>query len=186
MAQQDSLPAPTGDRVEIRLDAATLWRAAITLMRLFLGAWMLNSGYSYWAQRYGLPPAFPQPFGTLPASNQMLVTMIEVGLFNFVKVCEIVGGLCLIFGVFVPAATLLLLPVSAIVSFNAVFLNLRTDRLLSPTYMGVSCLYMNVVLALAYIRYYLPMLSLRSAPGGLRDLAGLAGIFGKRDPDTGR
>ena len=99
------------DRVEIRLDAATLWRAAITLMRLFLGAWMLNSGYSYWAQRYGLPPAFPQPFGTLPASNQMLVTMIEVGLFNFVKVCEIVGGLCLIFGVFVPAATLLLLPV---------------------------------------------------------------------------
>lgn len=186
MATQDSYPAPDSDRVEIRLDAATLWRAAITLMRLFLGAWMVNSGYSYWAQRYGLPPAFPQPFGTLPASNQMLVTMIEVGLFNFVKVCEIVGGLCLIFGVFVPAATLLLLPVSAIVFFNAVFLNLRTDRLFSPTYMGVSCLYMNVILALAYIRYYLPMLSFRSSPGGLRDLAGLAGIFGKGDPDTGR
>jgi len=183
MNQQGSRSA---DRVEIRFDAATLWRAAITLMRLFLGAWMVNSGYSYWAQKFGLPPAFPQPFGTLPASNQMLVTMIEVGLFDFVKTCEILGGLCLIFGVFVPAATLLLLPVSAIVFYNAVFLNLRTDRLFSPTYMGVSCLYMNVIIALAHIRYYLPMLSFRSSPGGLSDLAELPTIFGKTDLGDGR
>ena len=165
------------DRVEIAFNAATLWRAVITLMRLFLGAWMINSGYSYWAQKLGLPPAFPQPFGTLPASNQMLVTMIEIGLFDFVKTIEILGGLCLLFGVFVPLATLLLLPVSAIVFYNAVFLNLRTDRLFSPTYMGVSCLYMNVIVALAHIRYYLPMLSMRSSPGALSDLAGLRGIF---------
>jgi uncharacterized membrane protein YphA (DoxX/SURF4 family) len=155
----------SGERVQIALDVRTLLWAVITLMRLFLGAWMLNSGYSYWAQEFGLPPAFPQPFGTLPASNQLLVTMVEVGLFDFVKTVEIIGGLCLILGVFVPAATLLLLPVSAVVFYNAVFLNLRTDRLFDPTYMGVSCLYMNVIIALAYVRYYLPMLSLRSAPG---------------------
>lgn len=156
----------SGDRVQIALNAGTLSWVVITLMRLFLGAWMLNSGYSYWAQELGLPPAFPQPFGTLPASNQLLVTMVEVGLFDFVKTVEIIGGLCLILGLFVPAATLLLLPVSAVVFYNAIFLNLRTDRLFDPTYMGVSCLYMNVIIALAYVRYYLPMLSLRSAPGG--------------------
>ena len=72
----------------------------------------------------------------------------------------------------------MLLPVSAIVFYNAVFLNLRTDRLFSPTYMGVSCLYMNVIIALAYIRHYLPMLSLRSDPGSLRDLARLPEIIG--------
>ncbi|WP_374595138.1 hypothetical protein [Sphingosinicella sp.] len=168
MDQEDgriSCQTASGDRVQISLTAGTLFWAAITLMRLFLGAWMLNSGYSYWAQEFGLPPAFPQPFGTLPASNQLLVTMVEVGLFDFVKTVEIIGGLCLILGVFVPAATLLLLPVSAVVFYNAVFLNLRTDRLFDPTYMGVSCLYMNVIIALAYVRYYLPMLSLRSAPG---------------------
>ena len=60
------------DRVEIALNAGTLWRAVITLLRLFLGAWMLNSGYSYWAQEFGWPPAFPQPFGTLPASNLVM------------------------------------------------------------------------------------------------------------------
>lgn len=168
MDQEDgriSCQIASGERVQIALDVRTLLWGVITLMRLFLGAWMLNSGYSYWAQEFGLPPAFPQPFGTLPASNQLLVTMVEVGLFDFVKTVEIIGGLCLILGVFVPAATLLLLPVSAVVFYNAVFLNLRTDRLFDPTYMGVSCLYMNVIIALAYVRYYLPMLSLRSAPG---------------------
>lgn len=167
------------DCVEITLTAGMACKTAVTLVRLFLGAWMLNSGYSYWAQKFGLPPAFPQPLGTLPLSNQMLVTMIEVGLFDFVKTIEILGGLCLIFGVFVPVATLVLLPVSAIVFFNAVFLNQRTDRVFDVTYMGVSCLYMNILVALAYIRYYLPMLSLRSAPGSLRDLGRLPEILGK-------
>jgi uncharacterized membrane protein YphA (DoxX/SURF4 family) len=171
--------AAKGERVELALNAATLWRVTITLMRLFLGAWMINSGYSYWAQIFGLPPAFPQPLGTLPASNQMLVTMIEVGLFHFVKIVEIIGGLCLIFDVFVPTAIVLLLPVSGMVFYNAVFLNQRLDQLTSVTYMGVACLYMNIIIALAYIRYYLPMLSLRSTPGGLTDLAQLPNIFGR-------
>jgi uncharacterized membrane protein YphA (DoxX/SURF4 family) len=178
-------PDANDRKVEIALTFDTLWKMTITLLRLFLGAWMLNSGYSYWAQKLGLPPAFPQPLGTLPLSNQMLVTMIEVGLFDFVKTVEIIGGLCLILGIFVPAATLLLLPVSAIVFYNAVFLNLRIDRLFSPTYMGVSCLYINVIVALAYIRHYLPMLTLRSSPGSLRDLAGVSDIFRKPRDGSG-
>jgi uncharacterized membrane protein YphA (DoxX/SURF4 family) len=169
------------DRVAVSLTADTVWRVAVTLMRLFLGGWMVVSGYSYWAPHFGLPPGFPQPLGTLPLSNQMLVTMIEIGLFNIVKTFEIIGGLCLIFDVFVPAAVLLLLPVSAIVYYNAIFLNLRTDRIFNLTYMGVSCLYMNIIIALAYIRYYLPMLRFRSAPGSYRDLARLPEIFG---PET--
>lgn len=190
MANESNSPPASAragnDRVAIVLNAATLWHAAVTLLRLFLGAWMLNSGYSYWAQEFGWPPAFPQPFGTLPASNQMLVTMVEVGLFDFVKTVEVIGGLCLILGLLVPAATLILLPVSAVVFYNAVFLNLRTDRLFSPTYMGVSCLYINVIVALGYVRYYLPMLSLRSAPGGLRDLARLPEIFRHQDDNQHR
>lgn len=166
------------DRVEIAVNADTIWKTVVTLMRLFLGGWMIVSGYSYWAQKLGLPPGFPQPLGTLALSNQMLVSMIETGLFDFVKSLEILGGLCLVFGVFVPAATLLLLPISAIVYYNAIFLNLRTDRIFNPTYMGVMCLYMNVIIALAYTRYYLPMLSFRSSPGGPRDIARLPEIFG--------
>lgn len=165
------------DVVTVTFDGHALWVTVVTLMRLFLGGWMIVSGYSYWAQRFGLPPGFPQPLGTLGPSNQMLVTMIEIGLFDFVKTIEIVGGLCLVLGVFVPAATLLLLPISAIVFYNAIFLNLRTDRLFNPTYMGVMCLYMNIILALGYVRYYVPLLSFRSSVGSIRDLAGLRAIF---------
>ncbi|MCW3837005.1 hypothetical protein ACFQ1E_13405 [Sphingomonas canadensis] len=168
------------DRIELALDADTLWKGAVTLMRLFLGAWMVVSGYSYWAPHFGLLPAFPQPLGTLPASNQMLVTLIDIGLFDFVKTIEIIGGLCLIFGIFVPAAVLLLLPVSAMVFYNAIFLNLRTDRLFNPTYMGVTCLYMNVIVALSYVRYYVPMLSFRSEPGSVKDIGQIAHLIDTR------
>lgn len=169
------------DRVVISMNADTVWKVTVTLMRLFLGGWMIVSGYSYWAQKLGLPPGFPQPLGTLPLSNQMLVSMIETGVFDIVKTIEILGGLCMVFGVFVPAATLLLLPISAIVYYNAIFLNVRTDRIFNLTYMGVMCLYMNVIIALAYVRYYLPTLSFRSSPGSLRDVARLSEIFGADD-----
>jgi len=169
------------DQVTVKFDAETAWRTIIALMRLFLGAWMIVSGYSYWAPHFGLPPGFPQPLGTLPASNQMLVTMIDIGLFNFVKTCEIIGGLCLVFGAFVPLATLLLLPISAIVFYNAIFLNLRTERLFNFTYMGVMCLYMNIIIALAYIRYYAPMLSFRSSPTTLHELRRLPSLFDAKE-----
>ena len=70
------------DTVIVALDGRTLWVTVVTLMRLFLGAWMIVSGYSYWAPHFGLPPGFPQPLGTLEPSNQMLVTMIEIGHRN--------------------------------------------------------------------------------------------------------
>lgn len=165
------------EAITVAFDGHTLWVTVVTLMRLFLGAWMIVSGYSYWAPHYGLPPGFPQPLGTLAASNQMLVTMIEIGLFDFVKTLEIVGGLCLVLGVFVPAATLLLLPVSAMVYYNAIFLNLRTERILNPTYMGVMCLYMNVIVAIGYVRYYVPFLVLRSSVGRLADLRSLRTVL---------
>jgi len=142
---------------------------------------MVISGFSYWAPHFGLAPAFPQPLGTLPLSNQMLVTMIETGLFDFVKTCEIIGGLCLIFDIFVPFATVLLLPISAIVFYNAIGLNLRTERLFDVTYLGVTCLYMNIVVALGYIRYYIPMLTLRSSVGRLSDISGLPRILEARN-----
>ena len=67
--------------------------------------------------------------------------------------------------------------ISGMVFYNAIFLNHRYDGLLSVTYMGTACLYMNVILLLAYIRYYLPMLSLNASTGRLADLKRLPEIF---------
>lgn len=136
--------------------------------RLYLGGWMCVSGTSYWLQATGHAPIFPQPLGTLHASNELLVTMVHTRFFHIVKCCEIIGGLCLITGCFVPLGLLLLLPVSFVVWYNAIVLNHRFDKMFTP-YMGVGCLYMNVILMVWYIRYYLPMMTFRPTIGRLAD-----------------
>jgi len=160
-----------------RLDAAMIAQLFISFLRLFLGAWMIVSGTSYWLHQFGYQPIFPQPFGTLPDSNKMLITFVEVGLFDLVKTLEIVGGLMLVCNVFVPLGLVILFPISGMVFYNAVFLNHRYDGILSVTYMGTGCLYMNVILLLAYIKYYLPMLSLNARSGSIADIKRLPEIF---------
>ncbi|MFU1945603.1 DoxX family protein [Bordetella avium] len=165
------------DSISFKLDIRTAGQLVIALMRLYLGAWMVVSGASYWLHQLGYQPIFPQPFGTLPASNKMLITLVEVGLFNLVKTLEIVGGLFLIGNIFVPLGLLILFPISGMVFYNAVFLNQRYEGIFSLTYMGTLCLYMNVVLLLAYIKHYLPMLALNARSGSLSDIKRLPEIF---------
>lgn len=162
---------------DLKFDGPTLARAFISFLRLYLGAWMIVSGASYWLHQLGYQPIFPQPFGSLPDSNKMLITFVEIGLFDLVKTLEIVGGVFLVCNIFVPLGLVILFPISGMVFYNAIFLNHRYDGLLSLTYMGTACLYMNVVLLLAYIKYYLPMLSFNARTGSLSDLKRVPDIF---------
>ncbi|NSX14703.1 DoxX family protein [Cupriavidus taiwanensis] len=159
-----------------KIDAALLGRLILILMRLTLGAWMINSGMSHWLTNWGYPPIFPQPLGSLPASNQMLVTLLETGVFDMVKACELIAGVLLLLDLFVPFALAMTLPISIMVFFNAIVLNLRYSLLFS-TSMSVWCLYLNVILMLAYLRYYLPMLTCRARLGSLQDFKRLPTIF---------
>ncbi|MCB5203769.1 hypothetical protein LH464_14950 [Neorhizobium sp. T786] len=147
----------------------TIVKILLSLGRLYIGGWMLVSGASYWLTQAGLPAIFPQPVGNTPLSSQMLITMIEVGLFDIVKTLEIVCGLMLIFNRFVPLGLLIAMPISAIVWYNAIILNGRTDRLFNPTYMGVMCFYISVALMLAYLRFYAPLLTWKAKMGGFGD-----------------
>ncbi|CAM5489144.1 DoxX family protein [Eoetvoesiella caeni] len=161
----------------ITWDAATIARLLISFLRLYLGAWMIVSGTSYWLHHLGYQPIFPQPFGTLPDSSKMLITFVEVGLFDFVKTLEILGGVLLVCNIFVPLGLLILFPISGMVFYNAIFLNHRYDGIFSLTYMGTACLYMNVVLMLVYIKHYLPMLALNTRSGSIADIKRLPEIF---------
>jgi hypothetical protein len=149
---------------------ATIVKLVLTFGRLYLGGWMLASGTSYWLTQAGLPPIFPQPVGNTPLSSQMLVTMIEVGLFDIVKTLEIVCGLMLVFNRMVPLGLVIALPISAVVWYNAIILNGRTDRLFSPTYMGVMCTYISIALMFAYLRFYAPLLTWKAKMGHISDI----------------
>ena len=160
----------------INIDGWFLGTLIITFFRCMLGAWMIVNGLNHLFSLWGLPPIYPQPLGTLHLSNVMLVSMIETGLFDYVKVAELLVGLCLVFNRFVPLALVVALPLGLVVFYNSIVLNLRYERIFS-FYMAVWCTYMNVVLLLAYIKYYIPMLSFKAPAGKVGDVAMLAGIF---------
>jgi uncharacterized membrane protein YphA (DoxX/SURF4 family) len=168
-----------------KLDLRFIGKLVLVFCRIMLGAWMIVSGASHLLSVFGYAPIFPQPLGTLHPSNVMLVSLLEVGMFDLVKTVELVVGLCLVFNVFVPLALAAALPVSYMVFHNSIVLNLRYDRILS-TYMSVWCLYLNLILILAHIRYYLPMLRMHAPMGQLSDFKALPSIFEKpQEPGNG-
>lgn len=164
-----------------KFDIRFLGELVLICSRLMLGAWMIVSGASHLLPLFGFPPIFPQPLGTLHPSNVMLVSLLEVGLFDVVKTLEFVIGICLVFNIFVPLVLAAALPISYMVFHNSIVLNLRYDRIFS-TYMAVWCLYFNVILLLAYIRYYIPMLRMHAPMGKIEDFKMLPSIF--RAPQT--
>lgn len=168
--------------IEYEWNLGTIVKLVLSAMRLYLGGWMIMSGTSYWLTQLGLPTIFPQPVGNTPLSSQMLVTMIEVGLFDVVKTCEIVGGLMLVFNRFVPLGLIICLPISGVVWYNAIILNHRFDRLFSPTYMGVMCFYMNILVMLAYVKYYAPLLVPKTSMGGIKDFGKLFDALRGKSP----
>jgi uncharacterized membrane protein YphA (DoxX/SURF4 family) len=166
-----------------KLDIWFVGKLILIFCRIMLGAWMIVSGTSHLLSLFGYPPIFPQPLGTLHPSNVMLVSMLEVGLFDIVKTLELVVGICLVFNIFVPLALAAALPVSFMVFHNSIVLNLRYDRIFS-TYMSVWCLYLNVILVLAHIRYYLPMLKMHAPMGKLEDFKMLPSIFSNPERES--
>ena len=153
-------------------------RLLLTAMRLYLGAWMLVNGLNHWI------PIFPQPYGGSPLSQLFITSLVDTHLFDVAKAIEVVGGLMLLFNLFTPLGLAILLPVSAMVYFNATVLQGRWLWVWGEggLYMGTCCLYMNLILMLAYIRYYVPMLGMRSSMGTVRDVGLLARIGGDQMP----
>jgi len=155
--------------IEYEWNVGTVTKLALSAMRIYLGCWMIVTGTSYWLTEFGLPSIFPHLVRNTPLSSQLLVTLMEVGLYDVVKTWEIIGGLMLVFNRFVPLGLIICLPISGVVWYNAIILNHRFDRLFSPTYMGVMCFYMNILVMLAYVKYYAPLLLPKTSMGSIKD-----------------
>jgi DoxX len=164
VTNNDSTVAAT----RFRLLGFTPGELILTLARLQLGAWMVVNGLNHWL------PIFPQPLSSTPKTSLLLVALIESGLFGLVKAVELFGGVLLLLNLYVPLALVLLLPMSIVVYYFNAVLQGRWNEVL---YMGTLCLYLNIILMFAYIRYYLPMLGPKSATGAWADLKRLPGVL---------
>lgn len=167
---------PANESDTLPFDLWFLGTLVVTFFRCMLGGWMVVNGLNHLLPMFGLPHIYPQPLGTLHLSNVMLVSFIEIGVMDIVKWTEFVLGLCLVFNRFVPLALAISLPISLMVYYNSIALNYRYERIFS-FYMAVWCTYMNVILILAYIKHYIPLLKFRTSMGKPGDIKLLGTIF---------
>jgi uncharacterized membrane protein YphA (DoxX/SURF4 family) len=128
---------------------------AVWFVRLLFAAWMIPAGLNHFL------PLFPQPMGSQPLSMELIVALLDSRLFDVVKAVELIAGVCVLFGFYTPLALLICLPVS----FGVFYWDAPLEGWGSgAAIFGYATLLSNVLLCLAYNRYYRSMFTLRAQP----------------------
>jgi uncharacterized membrane protein YphA (DoxX/SURF4 family) len=128
---------------------------AVWYVRLVFAAWMIPAGVNHFVQ------LFPQPMGSQPLSQELISALIDSRLFDLVKAVELIAGICVLTGFYLPLALILCMPVSFCVFFWDAPLEGWNSR---AAIFGYSVLICNVLLCLVYVRNYRMMFTLRATP----------------------
>lgn len=142
----------------------------VWFVRLLFASWMIPAGLNHFV------PLFPQPMGSQPLSQELIVALIDSQLFDLVKAVELIAGLGLLFGAYVPLMLLICMPVSFGVFYWDAPLEGWGSR---AAQFGYAVLLCNVLLCLAYYKYYRVMCTVRTQAAHFRSFV-LAGrlLFG--------
>lgn len=133
------------------LDYFILW------VRIAFAVHCLVSGLNYYLEFVPPPRIIVSPI--MP----YITEMTRVGLYDLIKIVEIVVGFCLLFNVAVPLALVMEFPLTVSIAY----LNLFVDGEPRQLYTGTKELLFNGILLLAYGNYYRGMLRWRAAPSPL-------------------
>lgn len=131
---------------------------AVWFVRLVFAAWMIPAGLNHFV------PLFPQPLGNRPLSTELITALLDSHLFDLTKAVELLAGLAVLTGFYVPLALVVCMPVSFCVWYWDV--PLQGWGSLSAIY-GWAVLLCNLFLCLAYFESYRSLFALRAAPRGL-------------------
>jgi hypothetical protein len=127
----------------------------VWFVRLIFAAWMIPAGLNHFI------PLFPQPLGNQPLSTELFIALRDSHLFDLVKAVELIAGLALLTGFYVPLALLLCMPVA----FSVWYWDTALQGWWSVSAIyGWAVLGCNVILCLAYFPHYRSMFALRSTP----------------------
>lgn len=143
---------------------------AVWFVRLLFASWMIPAGLNHFV------PLFPQPMGSQPLSMELIVALLDSHLFDLVKAVELIAGIGVLFGFYTPLALLICMPVS----FGVFYWDAPLEGWGSvAAIFGYSTLLANVLLCLAYNKYYRPIFTVRAEVAERKQLV-LAGriIFG--------
>jgi uncharacterized membrane protein YhaH (DUF805 family)/uncharacterized membrane protein YphA (DoxX/SURF4 family) len=143
----------------------------VWFVRLIFAAWMIPAGLNHFV------PLFPQPLGSQPLSQEWFQAMWDSHLFDLVKAVELIVGVGVLTGFYMPLA----LVVCMAVSFNVWYWDTPLEGWGSPaSIFGWAVLISNVLLCLAYIENYRSMFAWRAKARPTAQQLVLAGrlIFG--------
>jgi len=129
---------------------------AVWFVRLVFASWMIPAGLNHFIS------LFPQPMGTQPLSQELIIALLDSHLFDLVKAVELLAGVCVLFGFYTPLALLVCMPVSFCVFYWDAPLEGWGS---SAALYGYAALLSNVLLCLAWYQSYRPMVTLRAEAG---------------------
>ena len=136
---------------------------AVWFVRLIFAAWMIPAGLNHFVT------LFPQPLGTQPLSQELFLALFDSHLFDLVKLVELVAGLGVLFGFYLPLSLVICMPVSFCVWYWDTPLEGWHS---GASIFGTAVIVTNVLLCLAYFRSYSAMFAVRSTPRSLGASAG--------------
>ena len=128
---------------------------AVWFVRLLFAAWMIPAGLNHFVS------LFPQPLGTQPLSQELFLALFDSHLFDLVKAVELVAGIGVLFGLYVPLSLVICMPVSFCVWYWDTPLEGWGSI---ASIFGTAVLVSNVLLCMAYFGSYRSMFALRSTP----------------------
>ena len=116
-------------------------------IQYFFGIHALFSGLVYFLH----PSA--QPVMGNPIAAQFQASLQSAGLFTIVKYIEVIVGICLVSNKFVPLAAIFEMPISVMIFYMSIFVDLD-DR---TVWTGPKELLSNVIILTAYFGYFRPI-----------------------------
>ena len=143
----------------------------VWLVRLIFGSWMIINGLNHF---YSL---FPQPMGNdKPLAHELIAALLDSHLFDMVKAVELIAGISVLTGFYLPLMLIVCMPVSFCVFFWDGPLEGMTSR---AAVMGDSVLICNLILLGAYFNSYRTMLTPRAKPSVDKLLAAVSHPVGQ-------
>ena len=132
-------------------------------VQFFFGGWFLFHGANFFLHFFHQPPGSSVP------SHLLIAALIQSGLFNWVKIIEILVGIALLANRFVPLAIVAAFPITFVIAYDNVALNQDTFSHI----VAVVIVAFNLIMALGYLETYLPMLAFNAGTPSARGLATL-------------
>ena len=127
----------------------------VWFVRLVFAAWMIPAGLNHFVE------LFPQPLGTQPLSQELFLALFDSHLFDLVKAVELVVGIGVLIGYYVPLNLVICMPVSFCVWYWDTPLEGWGS---GASIFGTAVLVCNVLLCLAYFGSYRSMFALPAKP----------------------